>query len=186
MHIRPVTQTKKKEKWILLKGDGMVTECHWMVTKWSLKCTCYSVYWIVTERSLNGAFQFFMEWWHFVLCFIMSPLKKGAHCFATVGWLVCRSVCRWVCKPSVVRSISFDPFTWWIPNLVQGLSSMSRWSLLIFRSHVQKGEANFLNPLCCPLNIFWLALFWAQCDVHCIYFKPLLTCFGQIFILRRR
>ena len=36
----------------------MVTEWHWMVTEWSLKCTCHSVDWMVTERWLNGAFQF--------------------------------------------------------------------------------------------------------------------------------
>ena len=64
----------------------------------------------------------------------MPPLKKGAYCLATV--------CRSVCRPSVVRSISFDPFTWSIPNLVQGLPSMSRWSLLIFRSHVQRSRSS--------------------------------------------
>ena len=42
---------RKEEKWILLKGDRMVTE-------WSLKHTCHSVDWMVTERTLNGAFQF--------------------------------------------------------------------------------------------------------------------------------
>ena len=42
MHIRPVTYGKK-EKWMLLKDEGIVTECHWMVT------------WNVTQ---NGAFQF--------------------------------------------------------------------------------------------------------------------------------
>ena len=42
----------------------------------------------------------------------------------------------------VVRLISFDPFTWSIPNLVQGLPSMSRWFLLIFRSHVQRSKLN--------------------------------------------
>ena len=56
-----------------------------------------------------------------------APIEKG-------GILFCN--CRSVCRPSVVRSISFDRFTWSIPNLVQGLPSMSRWSLLIFRSHV--------------------------------------------------
>ena len=40
----------------------------------------------------------------------------------------------------VVRSISFDPFIWSIPNLVQGL--MSWWSLLIFRSRVQRSRSN--------------------------------------------
>ena len=42
----------------------------------------------------------------------------------------------------VLRSISFDPFTWSIPNLVQGLRPISRWPLLIFRSHVQRSRSN--------------------------------------------
>ena len=42
----------------------------------------------------------------------------------------------------VVCSISFDPFTWSIPILVQGLPSISRWFLLIFRSHVQRSRSN--------------------------------------------
>ena len=42
----------------------------------------------------------------------------------------------------VVRSISFDPFIWSIPNFVQGLITISRWSLLIFRSHVQRSRSN--------------------------------------------
>ena len=67
------------------------------------------------------------------------PLKKGAYCFATVG----QSVGMLVCILSLVRSISFDPFTWSIPNLVQGLPSMSRWSLFIFRSHVQRSRSNY-------------------------------------------
>ena len=36
----------------------MVTEWQWMVTKYSLKCICHSVDWMVTERWLNGTFQF--------------------------------------------------------------------------------------------------------------------------------
>ena len=36
----------------------------------------------------------------------------------------------------------FWPFTWSIPNLMQGLPSMSWWSLLIFRSHVQRSRSN--------------------------------------------
>ena len=47
----------------------------------------------------------------------------------------------------------FESFTWSIPNLVQGLPSMSRWSLLMF-----KGQTTF----------------WAQCVVHFIYFVPFL------------
>ena len=73
----------------------------------------------------------------------MAPFKKGPYCFATV----CRWVCRSVCRPSVFRSISFDPFTWSIPNLMQGLPSMSRWSLLIFRSQFQRSRSNhFFEP----------------------------------------
>ena len=52
----------------------------------------------------------------------------------------------------VVRSISFDPFTWSIPYLVQGLRQISRWSLLIFRSHVQRSRSNHsLSQVCCQL-----------------------------------
>ena len=43
----------------------------------------------------------------------------------------------------VVRSISVDPFTWSIPNLVQGLPLMSRWSLLIFRTYFQRLTPNY-------------------------------------------
>ena len=38
--------------------------------------------------------------------------------------------------------ITFDPVTWSIPNLVHGLRLTSRWSLLIFRSHVQRSRLN--------------------------------------------
>ena len=84
------------------------------------------------------------------LVVFMPPLKRGQ---IVLQLLVGRSVCR----PSNVRSISFDPFTWSIPNLVQGWPSMSRWSLLIFRSHVQSSRSNHcfvLSPLCCRLYIF--------------------------------
>ena len=40
----------------------------------------------------------------------------------------------------VVRSISFDPLILSIPNFVQGLRQISRWSLLIFRSHVDRSN----------------------------------------------
>ena len=69
------------------------------------------------------------------------------------------------------RSISFDPFTWSMPNLVQGLHLITRWSLFIFRSHVQRSRSN------CS---------WAQCVVHFIYFNPLVTCFVQVLLLQRR
>ena len=88
--------------------------------------------------------QYFTHITLFLLCcfLFMPPLKKGAYCFATVGQSVCRSVGLSVCRPSVVHSISFDPLTLSIPNLLQGLPSISRWSLLIFRSHVQRSRSN--------------------------------------------
>ena len=68
--------------------------------------------------------------------YFYAPLKEGAYCFATVS--------RSVCRPSLVRSISFDPFPWSIPNLVQGLPSMSRWSLLIFKVTFSKVKVKSL------------------------------------------
>ena len=51
----------------------------------------------------------------YLFTIFMPPLKKGAYCFATVsrsvGMSVGRYVCLSVCRPSLVRSISFDPFT---------------------------------------------------------------------------
>ena len=64
MDIRKVIY-ERKEKWILLKSDGMVTEWHWLVTKWSLKCTCNGD-WKVTEWRLSV----FTEWWNFVSCIV--------------------------------------------------------------------------------------------------------------------
>ena len=80
--------------------------------------------------------------------YFYAPLEKAGHSVLqlSVGRLVGRSVGMSVglsvCRPSVVRSISFDPFTWSIPYLVQGLPSLSRWSLLIFRSHAQSSRSN--------------------------------------------
>ena len=103
----------------------------------------------------------FLAW--SLMIFIMPPLKKGAYCFATVGQSVGMSVCR----QSVVHSISFDPSTWLVPNLVEGLPSISKWCLLIFRSHVQRSRSNhsshptvlsaqyLLNPSLDQYQILW-------------------------------
>ena len=85
--------------------------------------------------------RFYCKLWKKIILFFFinflwlyyAVLEKG-------GILICN--CRSFCRPSVVRSISFDPFTWSIPNLVQGLLLMSRWSQLIFRSHVQRSRSN--------------------------------------------
>ena len=70
-----------------------------------------------------------------------------------------------------VCSISFDSFTWSIPNLVQGLRSISRWGLSDFQ--VTRSMSKVKPP------------FRAQCVVHFIYFDPLLSCFGQVLFLQR-
>ena len=89
-----------------------------------------------------------------------APLEKGGILFCncrSVGMSVGLSVCR----PSLVRSISFDPFTSSIPNLVQGLPSISGWSILIFWSNnrrsmsINSSQPTLFSPLCCLLNIFW-------------------------------
>ena len=96
-----------------------------------------------------------------------APLKKGVYCFATVGWSVGVSVCR----PSVVRSLSFDPFTWSIPNLVQGLPSASRWSLLIFRSHVQRPRSNHSSQPSVLSNLYILIPCLLTSNSFCFYRK---------------
>lgn len=47
--IRKCTHDKRKEKWMLLKGDGIVTECHWMVTErwWIAPISCH---WMMVFR----------------------------------------------------------------------------------------------------------------------------------------
>ena len=52
-------------------------------------------------------------------------------------------------------------------KLGAGVVPKSRWSLLIFRSHVQRSRSN-------------------HCVVHFIYFNPLLTCVGLVLFLQRR
>ena len=155
------------------------------------------------------------------------PLKKGAYCFATVGrsyWPTdsCKTICPLfrsvglsVCRPSVVRSISFDPFTWSIPNLVQELPSMSRWSLLcskvkvkpLFSAHCVVRSISF-DPFIWsipnlvqglrPMSIWSLLIFRSYIqasrsnysfepgELSTMYFNPLLTCFGQVLLLQRR
>ena len=72
-----------------------------------------------------------------------APLEKGGILFCN-----CRSVGLSVCRPSVVRSISFDPFTWSIQNLVHGLPFRvddPYW----FSVHMFKGQGQtiFLSPV---------------------------------------
>ena len=51
---------------------------------------------------------------------------------------------RLVCRPSDVCSISFDPFAWKLPKLVQWMFIESRCSLLIFRPQGQRSRIKLL------------------------------------------
>ena len=69
----------------------------------------------------------------------------------------------------VVRSIYFDPFIWSIPNLVQGLPSISRWSLLIFWSHSQRSRSNHsFEPSVLSTLYIWIPCLLAS-DRFCFY-----------------
>ena len=99
----------------------------------------------------------------------------------SVGWYVGRLVCR----PSVVRSISCDhPFIWSIPNLVQGLSSMSKWSLLIFRSHVQRSRSNHSFEPSVLSTLYILIHCLLVLDRFCFYRedKPEFCTMGGIYV----
>ena len=74
-----------------------------------------------------------------VFYYIKFQNRVGRCFYAPLEKYVGRSV---VCRPSVVHSISFDPFARSIPNLVQGLPSKSIWPLLIFRSYVLRSRSN--------------------------------------------
>ena len=94
----------------------------------------------VQNQPVNLLLYFLI--WSILFYTFYASLEKGSILFCN---------CRSVCEPCVVRSISSDHFNWSIPNLVQGLPWMSRWSLLIFWSHFSKVK---VKPL-----------FWTQCDV---------------------
>ena len=63
-----ISYIRKKRKWTLLKGDGMVTELFWMVTEMYLPFSRLNGDWKVTEWRLSV----FTEWWRFVVCTV-SP-----------------------------------------------------------------------------------------------------------------
>ena len=101
------------------------------------------------------------------------------------GYIVLQlSVGQSVCRPSVVRSISFDPFTWSIPNLVQGLPSTSRWSLLIFRSHFQRSRSNHPSQPSVLSTLYILISCLLTLDKFCFYRedKPKFCTMGGICV----
>ena len=97
--------------------------------------------------DLNFSYRFLIgeSYWKSTCC---SPFEKnGAYCFAPVGQSVFR--------PSDVHSISFHPSLWKLPILVQTMSLQSKWTLLIFRSHVQGSKSKCLSmKKCCALSNF--------------------------------
>ena len=76
------------------------------------------------------------------------PLVKKEGAFFHLS--VCRSV-----EPINVRSMSFDPFTCNLPNLVQWIPLGNKWPLLVFRSHDQRSGSNCWTVKKCLLSIHW-------------------------------
>ena len=143
------------------------------------------IFWL-NKLSVNieGKFRM-LRWIRPGISIFMPPLKKGAYCFATVGWSACWSFglltkcCPlnifWPLHLINIKLGAGVALNYWfsghmfksqgqttllsplccplnifwslhlinIPNLVQGLPSMSRWSLLIFRSLVQRSRPNY-------------------------------------------
>ena len=106
----------------------------------------------------------------------MPPLKKGAYCFATVGrsvgWSVGMSVCRsvdQVLSDQYLLTPSLHQYQTWCRGCPPWVDD-PYW----FSGHMIKGQGQttLLSPLCCSLK--WIS------------FNPLLTCFGQVFLLQRR
>ena len=83
----------------------------------------------------------------------------------------------------VVCSISFDPLTWSIPNLVQGLHPISRWFLLIFRAHVQRSRSNYSSEPSVLFTIYILIPCLLALDRFCFYRedKPEFCTMGGIY-----
>ena len=84
----------------------------------------------------------------------------------------------------VDRSISFDRFTWSITNSVQGLRPASRWSILIFRSHVQRSRSNHsFEPIVLSAQYLLISCLLAS-DRFCFYRedKPEFRTTGGIYV----
>ena len=100
---------------------------------------------------------------HFnVYNYIYAPLEKGHY---------------------VAHSMSFDHFTWSIPNLVQGLHPISRWSLFIFRSNVQRSRLNYsFEPS--VLSTLYILIPWLLAYRFCFYReeKPEFCSMGGILV----
>ena len=86
----------------------------------------------------------------------------------------------------VVCLISFDPFIWSIPNLVQGFHPISRWSLLIFRSYIQVSRSNHSFEPSELFTLYILISYLLASDTFCFYRedKPEFAPWGAYMFLK--
>ena len=78
----------------------------------------------------------------------------------------------------VVCSISFDPFTCLIPNVVQGLLPISRWLLLIFWPHVQRSRSNHSSQPTMLSTLYILIPCLLASDSFCFYREEIILNFA--------
>ena len=88
------------------------------------------------QYLLTPSFDLYQTWCRRCLQWVDDPYWFSGHMFKSQGKTTLLSP---LCCP---LNIFFDPITWSIPNMVPGLPSISRWSLLIFRSHVHRSRSN--------------------------------------------
>ena len=93
---------------------------HWVIP---LILTKYNWIWMKIQLQ-NPTKKLICSFFSSPELYFYAPLEKGGILLCncrSVGMSVCQSV------DQVVSSLSFDPFTWSIPNLVQRLPTMSSW-----------------------------------------------------------
>ena len=93
---------EKKGKWILRKGDGMVTEWHWMVNEMYLPFSRLYGEWKVTEWRLSV----FTEWctWRFVLWWVSPCTLK--HYTLSQLWHSIDPASKSLVKCSIISTLS--------------------------------------------------------------------------------
>ena len=114
------------------------------------KCTCHISYHHNDKKlnilNLTACIRTFVK---YSFKIYLSPLPNWKR-----GILLCNCG-RSDYRPSDIRSISFDPFAWKMPNWVQWVPKKvddSYW----FTGHMPKIKVNCWSlKKCCPLNIPW-------------------------------
>ena len=105
---------------------------------------------------LNPSLDQYQTWWRGCPQSVDDPYWFSVHMFKGQGQTT-------LLNPTVLSAqYFFYPSTWSIPNLVKGLPSMSRWSLLIFESHDQRSRSNHSSQSHCVVcSIFFYPLHWS-------------------------